>query len=84
MAKSKLRKKAPITRKRDIAALHATRRALGVRPGDKLRFEQDGSDFRAMPPRAESPFEKYRGIGNPAIPSGRKAVIRIIGQLRGR
>ena len=29
-------------------------------------------------------FEKYRGMGNPAIPSGRKAIIRIIRQLRGR
>jgi hypothetical protein len=34
--------------------------------------------------RAENPFEKHRGIGNPGIPSGRKAVIRILRQLCGR
>jgi len=55
-----------------------------VRPGDKLLFEQDGAEFRVKPVRAESPFEKYRGIDNPGIPSGRKAIVRAIRQLRGR
>lgn len=30
------------------------------------------------------PFEKFRGIGNPGIPSGRKAILRHIRKLRGR
>ena len=32
----------------------------------------------------ESPFEKYRGIGNPGIPRGRKAVLRWCREIRGR
>jgi hypothetical protein len=28
---------------------------------------------KAEPPQTESPFEKYRGIGNPGIPSGRQS-----------
>jgi AbrB family looped-hinge helix DNA binding protein len=84
MAKSTLKKKARITSKGQITVPHEVRRALGVRPGDKLLFEQDGSEFRVKPLRAESPFEKYRGIGNPGIPSGRKAINRAIRQLRGR
>ncbi len=27
---------------------------------------------RVQPVRTQSPFEKYRGIGNPGIPSGRR------------
>jgi AbrB family looped-hinge helix DNA binding protein len=84
MAKSALKKKARITSNGQITVPHEVRRALGVRPGDKLLFEQDGAEFRVQPVRAESPFEKYRGIGNPGIPSGRKAIVRAIRQLRGR
>jgi bifunctional DNA-binding transcriptional regulator/antitoxin component of YhaV-PrlF toxin-antitoxin module len=84
MAKTALKTKARIARKRQIDAPHEARRAPGVRPDDKLHLEQDGSEFRVKPPRAENPFEKYRGIGNPTIPSGRKGVIRTIRQLRGR
>jgi hypothetical protein len=39
--------------------------------------------IRALQEKA-AVFEKYRGISNPAIPSGRKAIVRIIRQLRGR
>ena len=34
----------------------AQRRALGVRPGDKLLFEKDGSGVRVRPVRTKSPF----------------------------
>jgi hypothetical protein len=34
--------------------------------------------------RTASPFEKYRGIGNPGIGSGRVAVIGWVRNLRGR
>ena len=84
MAKSVLKKKARITSKGQITVPHEVRRALGVRAGDKLLFEQDGAEFRVKPLRATSPFEKYRGIGNPGIPSGRKAIVRAVRQLRGR
>jgi hypothetical protein len=34
-------------------------------------------------PKITSPFAKYRGIGNPGIPSGRAGVIRFVRRLRG-
>ena len=49
MVKSTLKKKARITSKGQITVPHEVRRALGVRPGDKLLFEQDGSEFRVKP-----------------------------------
>ena len=79
-----MQKQARITSKGQITVPHEVRRALGVRPGDKLLFEQNGAEFRVKPLRAASRFEKYRGIGNPGIPSGRKAIVRAIRQLRGR
>ncbi len=75
---AKLTSKGQITVPRDIRSL------LGVRAGDRLLFETHGKGVRVRPVRAESPFAKYRGIGNPGIGAGRKAVIRWVRQLRGR
>lgn len=33
--------------------------------------------------RKESPFEKYRGIGNPGIGKGKKAIQKWLRELRG-
>jgi AbrB family looped-hinge helix DNA binding protein len=82
MAKMVVKKQARLTSKGQITVPHEVRRALGVRTGDKLLFEQDGMEFRIKPIRTGSPFEKYRGIGNPGIPSGRKAILRHIRRLR--
>ncbi len=79
-----MQKQARITSKGQITVPRDIRRALGVRPGDRLLFESDRSGVRVRPVRARSPFEKYRGIGNPGIPSGRKAVRRWVRELRGR
>ena len=79
-----MKKQARITSKGQITVPHEIRRALGVRPGDKLLFEKDGSGFRVRPVRTKSPFEKYRGIGSRSIPCGRKAVVRWVRELRGR
>jgi len=79
-----LQKQAKITSKGQITVPREVRRALGVGPGDKLLFEADGSGIQVRPARAESPFAKYRGIGNPGIRSGRKGVIRWIREIRGR
>jgi AbrB family looped-hinge helix DNA binding protein len=79
-----VKKQARITSKGQITVPHEIRRALGVQPGDKLLFEQDGSGVRVRPVRTKSPFEKYRGIGSPGIPRGRKAVVRWVRRLRGR
>jgi antitoxin PrlF len=79
-----MKRLARITSKGQVTVPHEIRRALGVRAGDQLLFEQDGKGARVRPVRTESPFEKYRGIGNPGMPSGRKAILRRIRQLRGR
>ncbi len=79
-----MQKHARITSKGQITVPREVRRTLGVRPGDRLLFESDRAGVRVRPVRTKSPFEKYRGIGNPGIPSGRKAVRRWIRELRGR
>jgi AbrB family looped-hinge helix DNA binding protein len=77
-------KRAKITSKGQITVPHEVRRALGVRPGDTLLFEQKGSEFRVRPVRTESPFEKFRGIGTPGISGGRKGIVRWVRKLRGQ
>lgn len=79
-----MQKQARITSKGQITVPRDIRRILGVRPGDRLLFESDSKGVRIRPLRAESPFEKYRGIGNPGIPSGREAVRGWVRQLRGQ
>ena len=79
-----MQKQARITSKGQITVPRDIRRALGVRPGDWLLFESDTRGVRVRPLRAKSPFEKYRGIGNPGIPSGRKGVRQWIRELRGQ
>ncbi len=79
-----MQKKARITSKGQITVPRDVRRALEVRPGDGLVFESDGPGFRVQPVRAKSPFEKYRGIGNPGVPSGRRGVRRWVRKLRGQ
>jgi|HubBroStandDraft_6_1064221.scaffolds.fasta_scaffold219829_4 AbrB family looped-hinge helix DNA binding protein len=79
-----LKKQAKITSKGQITVPREIRRALGVGPGDKLIFEEDGAAMRVRPVREKSAFAKYRGIGIPEWPSGRKAILRKIRELRGR
>ena len=77
-----MKKAARITSKGQITVPHEIRRALGVRPGDRLLFEKDSSGVHVWPVREKSPFEKYRGIGTASIGRGRKAVVRWIRELR--
>ena len=79
-----MQKQARITSKGQITVPRDVRRTLGVGPGDRLVFESDSEGVRVRPMRARSPFEKYRGIGNPGMPSGRKAVRQWVRQLRGQ
>ena len=79
-----MKKQAKITSKGQITVPHEIRRAMGVRPGDNLLFEKDGSGVRVWPVRTKSPFEKYRGIGSPGMRRGKKAVVRWVRELRGR
>jgi antitoxin PrlF len=79
-----VKKAARITSKGQITIPHEIRRALGIRSGDRLLFEQDTRGVRVRALRAKSPFEKYRGIGSPGIARGKKVVIRWVRELRGR
>jgi antitoxin PrlF len=77
-----LEKKARLTSKGQITVPRDIRRLLGVQSGDSLVFKADENGVRVKPVRAGSPFEKYRGIGNVEIGSGRKAINRWIRKMR--
>jgi antitoxin PrlF len=76
-------KQAKITSKGQITVPIEVRRLLGVRAGDRLLFESDSKGVYIRPVRSESVFAKYAGIGNPGIPSGRKAINRWLREMRG-
>jgi AbrB family looped-hinge helix DNA binding protein len=83
-----MRKEAKITSKGQVTVPREVRRILGVRPGDRLMFEnlkmENGeTGIRVRPLRSQSAFSKYRGIGNPGIESGRKGIAQWIKELRG-
>lgn len=79
-----MQKQATITSKGQITVPREVRRALGVRSGDKLLFESDGKGIRVRPVRSESAFSRYRGIGNPEIPSGRRSIAKWLRGMRGQ
>ncbi len=74
---------AKITSKGQITVPSKVRRALGVRAGDRLAFEERAGEMHVTPIRAESPFARYRGMGNPQIGSGRRAILKWLRELRG-
>jgi antitoxin PrlF len=79
-----MEKLAKLTSKGQVTVPREFRRILGVGPGDKLRFKKVGTTVRVSSVKKASPFEKYRGIGNPGIPSGRKGILRYFREMRGR
>ena len=78
-----MKEQAKITSKGQITVPKRVRRSLGVEPGDSVVFEERGGDVLIRPVRKKNPFEKYRGIGNPGIASGREAILREIRAMRG-
>ena len=78
-----MQKQSKITSKGQITVPIEVRRLLGVRAGDRLVFESDGNGVHIRPVRSESAFAKYSGIGNPGIPSGKKAINRWLREVRG-
>jgi len=78
-----MQREAKITSKGQITVPREVRHALGVKPGDKIVFERDGEEIRVRPVREKSVLAKYRGIGNPGLPSGRKAVLKALREFRG-
>lgn len=79
-----LSRKARVTSKGQITIPREVRQLLGVRPGDAVLFESNGKAVQVRPLRQKSPFAKYRGVGNPGLPSGRKAIVERVRDLRGR
>ena len=79
-----MEKQAKITSKGQITVPREVRRILGVTSGDRLVFESDGRSVRVRPVRSKPAFHKYRGIGNPRIGSGKKAISRWLRQMRGQ
>jgi antitoxin PrlF len=85
MAKSALKKAATVTSKGQVTIPREVRRKLGVRKGEKVLFsEASEGRFWVESVREESPFAKYRGIGNPGLRGGRKAIVQAVRRLRGR
>jgi 5-methyltetrahydropteroyltriglutamate--homocysteine methyltransferase len=61
---------------------------LGEAVGRTWNTGQPGSppvsSITGIPVRANSPFEKYRGVGSPGIARGKKAIVAWVRKLRGR
>jgi AbrB family looped-hinge helix DNA binding protein len=75
---------AKVTSKGQVTIPIEVRKSLGVKPGDKLRFEPQDGGFRVAREVEENVFEKWRGIGNfPGMGKGRKGVIAYFRELRG-
>jgi antitoxin PrlF len=79
-----LLRKARVTSKGQITIPREVRQMLGVRAGDAVLFEGSEEGVRVRPVREKSAFAKFRGIGNPGVPSGRKAIVEHLRELRGR
>lgn len=79
-----IRKMARITSKGQVTIPRDVRHLMGVRAGDALLFEVAENGVKLRPVRKQSPFEKYRGIGNPGMLSGRRAIAAYVRRLRGR
>jgi AbrB family looped-hinge helix DNA binding protein len=76
---------ATITSKGQITIPVAIRKSLGVKSGDKLRFEQQEGGVRVVRDADENPFEKWRGIGTgfPIEGKGREAIVAFFREMRG-
>jgi len=76
---------AKITSKGQITVPAETRRLLGVKAGDKLRFERapDGTIF--VRKEDEFPFDRFRGMGTgvPELEAGPNSIIQHLRDLRG-
>ena len=74
---------AKITAKSQITVPHQIRRALHLRAGDRLVFKEDGGEITVAAMHTESPFARYRGIGNPGMVSGRRAIVKRLREFQG-
>jgi AbrB family looped-hinge helix DNA binding protein len=75
--------RAKVTSKGQITVPVEIRRTLGIKAGDTIRFERQEGGIRVVRDADENPFEKWRGIGNLGIGSGRDAVMAYMREIRG-
>jgi AbrB family looped-hinge helix DNA binding protein len=77
--------RAKVTSKGQITVPVEIRRTLGVKAGDKLRFEPHEGGFRLVRDDDENVFEKWRGIGTgfPIEGEGIVAIVRYFREMRG-
>ena len=74
---------AKVTSKGQVTIPVNVRKSLGLKPGDKLRFEPQEGGFRVVREIEENVFEKWRGIGIAGIEPGREGVMAYMRELRG-
>jgi len=79
-----MRATARMTSKGQVTIPLKIRKKYGMRTGDALTFvERNGTlQMEAVKPEV-SVFEKWRGIGNPGLPSGRGALVQYFREARG-
>lgn len=76
--------RAKVTSKGQVTIPVEVRKALGVKAGDKLRFEAQEGGFRVVRDVDENPFEKWRGIGGfPGMGETREEIIAYFREMRG-
>ncbi len=60
------------------------RKRFGLQTGDSLAFVEADGLLRVEPLQPDaSVFERWRGICNPGLPSGRENIVRYFRELRG-
>jgi AbrB family looped-hinge helix DNA binding protein len=75
---------AKVTTKGQVTIPIDVRRSLGVKSGDKLRFEPQDGGFRVVREIEGNVFEKWRGIGSfPGMGKGREAIVAYFREMRG-
>jgi antitoxin PrlF len=75
---------AKVTSKGQVTIPVEVRKSLGVKPGDKIRFEPHEGGFRLVREIEENVFEKWRGIGEfPGMGQGRDAIVAYFREMRG-
>jgi antitoxin PrlF len=79
-----MRATAKITSKGQITIPAKIRRRFRLETGDPLTFVEKENSLYVLPAQKRvSPFEKWRGIGNPGLPSGREELLKFSRELRG-
>jgi len=75
---------AKLTGKGQVTIPAKIRKRFGLQTGDSLAFVETDGLLRVEPLRPDvSVFERWRGIGNPGLPSGRENIVRYFRELRG-